>query len=100
MAFMTCYPTQRSVSSDGKLEMTLEEIKQWLKKFDADKDGRISREELREAVRSAGGWFSGRRRKVWLRSADANGNGFVDDGEINRLLMFAQKHLGVRIVAF
>ncbi|KAL7262108.1 hypothetical protein ACSBR1_000483 [Camellia fascicularis] len=98
MAF-TNYAT-RAVSSDGKREMTIEEFKQWLKKFDANKDGRMSEHELREAIHVAGGWFAGQKSRIGVRSADANGNGFIEDSEINNLVEFAQKNLGVRIVAY
>ncbi|KAG5613117.1 hypothetical protein H5410_024398 [Solanum commersonii] len=90
----------RSVSSDGKCEMTLAEFKRWLKKFDENKDGKISKEDLREAVRSNGGWF--RRIKVHraVKSADANGDGSIDEDEIMNLAEFALKHLGIRIVSY
>lgn len=39
----------RSILMDGKRIMTMTEFKQWLKKFDADKHGRISK-ELRNAI--------------------------------------------------
>ncbi|BFG18418.1 hypothetical protein CerSpe_046920 [Prunus speciosa] len=42
----------RCITSDGKRVMTTEESKRWLKKFDTDKDGRISKEELRLAAGS------------------------------------------------
>ncbi|TQD98469.1 hypothetical protein C1H46_015924 [Malus baccata] len=65
----------RCVTSDGKLVMTTEELKKWLKKFDVDKDGRISKKELREAIRATGGRFARfksrlgvcRRQWQWLR---------------------------------
>ncbi|KAI8549899.1 hypothetical protein RHMOL_Rhmol06G0060900 [Rhododendron molle] len=99
MAFTSSYAT-RSVSTDGKREMTIDEFKKWLKKFDINGDGRISEEDLREAVRASGGWFPGRKSKVGIRSADANGNGFIEESEIRNLAEFAQKHLGVKIVAY
>ncbi|PSS31417.1 Calcium-binding protein [Actinidia chinensis var. chinensis] len=98
MAFTNCYAT-RGVSSDGKHEMTIDEFKQWLKRFDLNNDGLISKEDLREAVRVNGGWFSGRKSRLGIRSADKNGNGFIEESEINHLVEFAQKYLGVRIIA-
>lgn len=88
------------VASDGKRVMTTEELKQWLKKFDADKDGRISKEELREAIRSDGGRFATFRSWRGLRSADANKDGYISEDELNNLVEFAQKHLGVKIIHF
>ncbi|KAK9270052.1 hypothetical protein L1049_025625 [Liquidambar formosana] len=92
--------THRGISSrDGKREMSMEEFKGWLKKFDADKDGKISKDELREAIRATGGWFSKWKSRRGVRTADANHNGFIDDNEINNLEEFAQKQLGVRIIS-
>lgn len=69
-------------------------------KFDADKDGRLSRYELRDAVRANRGWFSTWKGKRALKSADANRNGFVDERELENLVAFAEKELNVRIVAY
>lgn len=90
----------RSYSVDGKREMTIYEFKRWLiKKFDEYKDGRISRDELADAIRvGSGGWFVGRKSKHGIQSVDANGNGFIDDNEIKNLVEFAKKHLNVRIL--
>ncbi|KAF5192063.1 hypothetical protein FRX31_018352 [Thalictrum thalictroides] len=97
MAFTnSCYP--RSVSSHGKRQMTIEEFKKWLKQFDNDGDGLISKEELREALRSVGGWFTTWNSGRAIKSADANSNGYIDDTEIKHLISFAEKHFGVKIV--
>ncbi|PPR82097.1 hypothetical protein GOBAR_AA38616 [Gossypium barbadense] len=73
----------RAYSVDGKREMTIDEFKRWLKKFNDDKDGKISRDELADAIRvSNGGWFTSRKSKRIIRSVDANGSGFIDDNEI------------------
>ncbi|RXH91719.1 hypothetical protein DVH24_020742 [Malus domestica] len=91
----------RCVTSDGKRVMTTEELKKWLKKFDVDnRDGRISKKELREAIRATGARFARFKSRLGVRSADANGNGFVDEDELDNLVEFAQKHLGVKIVNF
>jgi Ca2+-binding EF-hand superfamily protein len=78
--------------------MSIEEFKRWLRKFDADKDGKISRKELEDAI--AGGWFTRWKGKPGIRSADSNGNGFIDESEIDNLVEFAQKYLGVKILQF
>ncbi|KAH7567396.1 hypothetical protein ACOSQ2_011040 [Xanthoceras sorbifolium] len=90
----------RNICADGKREMTIEEFKRWLKKFDADKDGRISRDELAEAVRFSGGWFARLKARRGVGTVDRNGNGFIDESEIKNLAEFAEKHLGVRIFHF
>ncbi|KAK9066728.1 hypothetical protein SSX86_014051 [Deinandra increscens subsp. villosa] len=99
MAFKTTYLNQ-NISDDGRRELTIKEFKRWLMRFDTDKDGRISKSELRQIVRATGGWFSGWKGKAGVKSADKNGNGFVDESEIENLIQFAQKELGVRIVPY
>ncbi|KAG6747731.1 hypothetical protein POTOM_047622 [Populus tomentosa] len=91
MAIKTC-----CFSVDGKRVMTIEDFKRWLRKFDADKDGKISRKELEDAI--PGGWFTRWKGKAVIRSADSNGNGFIDESEIDNLVEFAQKYLGVKIL--
>ena len=87
-----------SIHVDGKTEMTVDELKRWLRSLDTDKDGRISKKELADAVRESGGWFARWKGKRGIRSADSNGNGFVDENEISNLVEFAQKILGVKII--
>ncbi|CAN4115097.1 unnamed protein product [Withania somnifera] len=92
---------RRNISSDGKLEMSLQEFKKWLKIFDLDKDGKISKEELREAVRAnGGGWFSRLKGSHGKKIADTNGDGFgfIDEKEFENLVEFAHRNLGVRII--
>nr|DAD41246.1 TPA_asm: hypothetical protein HUJ06_015569 [Nelumbo nucifera] len=89
---------KRPIPSHGKREMTIEEFKQWMMHFDKDGDGRISKGELREAFHGSGGWFTKWRSERAVRAADTDRNGFVDDNEINNLVDFAQKRLGVKII--
>ncbi|XP_042410458.1 probable calcium-binding protein CML35 [Zingiber officinale] len=80
-------------------DVTVEEFKEWLRRFDVDKDGRISSEELRRAIASIRGrlkgWIKGRR---GIKYADANGDGFIGEDEIDKLIEFAGKKLDLRIV--
>ncbi|PIA56437.1 hypothetical protein AQUCO_00700634v1 [Aquilegia coerulea] len=78
-------------------EMTIEEFKAWLKQFDADGDGRISKNELRTAMRSLGIYFTTWKSRRGIRFADSNGDGFIDDNEIDGLIEFAQNKLGIMI---
>ncbi|KAJ6400076.1 hypothetical protein OIU84_015684 [Salix udensis] len=82
----------------SKVEMTMEEFKKWvLRNLDADQDGKITKDELAEAVGRRGEWFAGLKAWKGMRSADSNRNGVVDDIEITNLAEFAQKHLGIMI---
>ncbi|XP_062233280.1 uncharacterized protein LOC133930616 [Phragmites australis] len=81
-------------------ELTVEEFRAWLSQFDADRDGRISREELQHALRSLNVWFAWWKARGGVRTADANRDGAVAvDGEeeVARLFAFAQRHLHVKI---
>lgn len=81
----------------GQHEMSVDEFKKWLMSFDSDKDGRISRKELRAAVRSCGARFftkSGR----GMKEADTDGDGFIQEHEIDSLLNFAQNNMGIKFI--
>ncbi|KAJ6954966.1 hypothetical protein NC652_006415 [Populus alba x Populus x berolinensis] len=80
------------------LEMTNAQFRIWVKTLDADKDGKISKDELANAIRGNGGWFAGWKGKRGVKAADANGDGVIDDSEIDMLAAFAQKHLGIIII--
>ncbi|KAL2249611.1 UNVERIFIED_CONTAM: hypothetical protein Sindi_2434800 [Sesamum indicum] len=90
----------RIASSDGKVELSIEEFKKWLMKFDRDRDGKINMEELRQAIYDTGGRLC--RWKAWraMKQADMNSNGIIDDNEISKLVPFAQKQFGFKVVAF
>ncbi|KAI3513115.1 hypothetical protein L1887_20441 [Cichorium endivia] len=82
----------REIGRNGVKDLTLEEFKAWLMTFDEDKDGRISSEELRQAIRlTGGGCFT--TFKAWrgMKFADANHSGYVDYNEIQNLVEFADK---------
>ncbi|KAJ6810816.1 polcalcin Cyn d 7-like [Iris pallida] len=96
MAITACGITTRAVHWD----MTVDEFKEWMRRFDTDADGRISRDELRRAIRSLGGRFSGWKSRNWIRQADSDGDGYIDDGEIDNLVEYARKSLGLKIVAY
>ncbi|RLM84301.1 uncharacterized protein C2845_PM04G28010 [Panicum miliaceum] len=99
MAMATVPPPPRCLfpGKEHRNAITVPEFKNWLKQFDTDGDGRISRKELREAIRRRGAWFSGLRALFAIRRADRNRNGFVDDSEIEGLMQFAERELGFRI---
>jgi calmodulin len=93
---MTVATTTRSLDAD----MTVDEFKEWLRRFDVDRDGRISRDELRQAMRAIRARFTRWRSRQGINYADADGDGYIDDNEIDGLIEFAQKSLGLKIVAY
>lgn len=75
--------------------MTTEEFKRWLKRFYGDRDGRISRAELGEAVRANGGWSFRWKVHRGIRLADHNNDGFIDESEMKNLVEYVESELGV-----
>ncbi|KAI3737113.1 hypothetical protein L2E82_27108 [Cichorium intybus] len=91
----------REIGRNGVNNLTMKEFKKWLMTFDENKDGRISRDELRQAIRlTGGGCFSFSTFKAWrgVKSADANHSGYIDYDEIESLVEFADKVLLLKIV--
>ncbi|KAF7139557.1 hypothetical protein RHSIM_Rhsim07G0229400 [Rhododendron simsii] len=84
-------------NSDSR-EMAIDEFKMWVKQFDVDKDGRISRDELKEAIRANRAWFPGWKANRGVKAADVNGDGFIDDSEITALVEFAEKNFNIKIM--
>ncbi|MBA0576136.1 hypothetical protein Golob_027867, partial [Gossypium lobatum] len=80
MAIMRCIDVQPSN------EMTVDEFKAWLRRFDADHDGRINQEELKEALHSLRvrfGWWKARQ---GMKEADCNHDGQIENAkEIEKL---------------
>lgn len=85
-----CPPPPQSI-------LSMADFKKWLMKYDADLDGRISMEELREAIRASGAWFSTAKAKRMMKSVDKNSDGFIDENEINMLVAFALKQIGLKV---
>lgn len=88
---------------DGKYESSNEEFKKWFKKFDSDRDGRITMEELQKVIEANSSWFSKwlskSKAKRGMKLADENSNGVIDENEMAKLVDFARKELSLDIVA-
>ncbi|KAJ6719573.1 CALCIUM BINDING PROTEIN [Salix purpurea] len=90
----------RSVENMAKGGMSMEEFKAWVREnIDADEDGKITKDELADIIRRNGEWFAGWKARKWMRSADSNRNGVVDEIEIGNLAEFVQKHFGIKIIS-
>ena len=72
MAMETVPPTARCLfpGKEHRNAITVPEFKLWLKQFDTDR--RISRKELREAIRRRSTWLFGLRAWFAMRHADRN----------------------------
>ncbi|KAK6923028.1 EF-hand domain [Dillenia turbinata] len=91
----------REVSGNIKPQMSLEEFKLWLKQFDVDRNGKISKKELQQAIKATkGGWFTSLKSARGVAKADSNGNHEIDEEETRYLIVFAEKHLGIKISSY
>ncbi|KAL8229221.1 hypothetical protein R6Q57_014121 [Mikania cordata] len=92
MAIMRC------IRLEPNRSMTVDEFKAWLRTYDDNHDGRISQEELKEALHGLKIWFGRWKTKKAMESVDSNHNGSIDNTiEMERLVQFAQKHLHMKI---
>ncbi|CAL9103227.1 calcium-binding protein CML38-like [Musa acuminata AAA Group] len=81
-------------------EMTAGEFRAWLRQFDADRDGRISREELQRALQSLHTWFAWWKARAAMKEADVNRNGVIEEEEMGRLIAYANEHLRMKIYEY
>ncbi|KAL9340914.1 hypothetical protein Peur_067133 [Populus x canadensis] len=92
MAIMCCFQV------NPNREMTVEDFKAWLRQFEMDNDGRVSHEELKEAIQSLRVWFPGWKARQVMKVADTNHNGQIEGvEEIEKLVNYAQQHLHMKI---
>ncbi|KAF4361818.1 hypothetical protein F8388_016431 [Cannabis sativa] len=68
------------------------QLKGIFERYDANGDGRLSKEELKNAFKSFGCFAPGWRAFRARHFADKNGDGFVDKGELDYLVQYAAKH--------
>ncbi|PIA56440.1 hypothetical protein AQUCO_00700637v1 [Aquilegia coerulea] len=80
-------------------EMTVDEFKAWIARFDLDHDGSISREELERALHSLHTWFAWWKARKGVKQVDTNRNKRIDTAseEMDKLVAYAQEHLHMKI---
>ena len=74
-----------------------EQVKGLLSRYDTNRDGRLSKDELKRAFRGMGLRFSGWRAGRALRHADANGDHYISEDELSELVKYAHSKWGFRI---
>ncbi|XVE55914.1 hypothetical protein DITRI_Ditri03aG0195300 [Diplodiscus trichospermus] len=70
---------------------TKAQLKSIFKRFDTNKDGRLSKQELRNAFASLGSYLPGWRAVRGLHQADCDGDGYVSEDELDDLVKYALK---------
>jgi Ca2+-binding EF-hand superfamily protein len=66
-------------------------LRKFFKNYDINNDGHLSKEELKKAFKSLSSWIPGIRANCGLHHADANGDGYISDDELNDLVKYAEK---------
>ena len=83
-------------TSGHSCAMSEQEFRAWLQKVDVNGDGRISRQELKDALRVIGmncAWWKAWRAKKY---ADLNHNNYIDgEQEIKELIQHAAERWGI-----
>jgi Ca2+-binding EF-hand superfamily protein len=75
-----------------KIPPTEEVLRDILKKYDTNGDGRLSKAELTEAFRYLGSRNPSWRASRSLHHADADGNRFLSEEELSEFVKYARKH--------
>lgn len=75
-----------------------EQVQGLLNRYDTNRDGRLSKDELKIAFRRMGLRFSGWRAGRALRHADANGDHYISEDELNELVKYAHSKWGFKII--
>lgn len=84
----------RGNENDKGMTVTNEkDLKQILKAHDVDGDGRLSKNELKEAFRKLGAWFPAFRAARALSHAHANNDGYISDDELDQLVKYIVNRL-------
>lgn len=76
------------VKNRERIASNEEMLSSMFKQFDADKDGRLSYEDLKQAFKALGARFVAYRAYRALKFADANGDGFIDISEFDDLIKY------------
>ncbi|KAF5468279.1 hypothetical protein F2P56_012443, partial [Juglans regia] len=71
--------------------LTEDQVKGIFKRYDANGDGILNREEIRNAFASLGSRLPGFRAYRGLHHADANGDGLIDEEELKALVEYGAK---------
>ncbi|KAL5777789.1 hypothetical protein ACOSP7_010715 [Xanthoceras sorbifolium] len=89
-----CCPRTFALTSYRRLKMTLPQVHliDFFRRFDKDEDRRLTKQDLKDAFDSLGSRCPTWRAKRALQHADANGNGYISEQELDGLVKYAAKH--------
>ncbi|KAK1554834.1 hypothetical protein Q3G72_018041 [Acer saccharum] len=85
------WPWTRRNESVDQIPLNEGELKKLLRKFDENQDGRLSKEELEKALEKLGSSFPAWQSWRALYHADENGDGYINEDELDGLVKFIIK---------
>ncbi|KAK3231404.1 hypothetical protein Dsin_003285 [Dipteronia sinensis] len=85
------WPWSRRNNKSVQIPLNEAQLKDKFKSFDTNKDGRLSKEELKNALESLGSSFPAWRTWRALRHADENGDGYISEDELDGLVKYIVK---------
>ena len=80
------------------LPLSDNQLRNIFKKYDANNDNQLSKEELKKAFAYLGSIIPGIRANRALHHADANKEGFINEGEMDELVKYAVR-VGFNVTA-
>ncbi|KAE8653974.1 putative Calcium-binding EF-hand family protein [Hibiscus syriacus] len=75
----------------ASVRITEDQLRGIFIRCDTNKDGLLSKEELREAFACLGSRMPGVRAWLALQHADVNGDGFINEAEFDKLVKYTLK---------
>lgn len=84
--------SDKKKTAQVKVSLTEDQLKGLFTRYDINQDGRLSNQELKDALQSLGSRFPAWRAWRVLRHADVNGDGFINEDEFQGLVNYMSKH--------
>ncbi|XVF64041.1 hypothetical protein PTKIN_Ptkin09bG0135400 [Pterospermum kingtungense] len=80
-----------STEKRAAVAITEDQVRGIFHRYDANKDGLLSRQELKDAFAALGSRMPGLRAFLALQHADANGDGYISEAEFEKLVKYTLK---------
>ncbi|KAK0577525.1 hypothetical protein LWI29_034382 [Acer saccharum] len=81
----------KSRDKQWPIRYTPEQLRGMFWRYDTNRDGKLSRKELKEAFNCLGSSIPGFRAHRALNRADENGDGYISEEEVEELVSYAVK---------
>ncbi|XP_059284018.1 probable calcium-binding protein CML10 [Lycium ferocissimum] len=83
------------IFKDASIPVTEEQLEKVLKRYDENKDGKLSKQELKTAFKEMGLRFCGWKASRAFHHADINGDGYISKDEMKELVKYSSNKWGI-----